>query len=70
MDKIENEVKKNALYLVICDKCTGSANQEQISVSVQYVANDNVKESFIGFFELSNGVTGEFIAVATGKAFR
>ena len=59
LDKIENEVKENALYSVICDECTDSANQEQLSVSVRYVANDKVKESFIGLLELSDGVTGE-----------
>ena len=49
-------------------ECTDSANQQQLSVSVQYVANDKVKESFIGFFELSDGGTGEFIAVTIEKA--
>ena len=68
LDKIENEVRENALYSVICDECTDCANQEQLSVSVRYVANDKVKEPFIGFFELSDGVTGESIAVTIEKA--
>ena len=50
LDKIENEVRENALYSVICDECTDGANQEQLSVSVRYVAIDKVKESSIGFF--------------------
>jgi len=53
LDKLENEVKENALYSVICDDCTYSANHDQLSVSVQYVANEE-------FFELSDGVTGEY----------
>jgi len=67
LNKIESEVKENALYSVIYDECTDCANQEQLSVSVQYVANDKVKKSFVGFFELSDGVTGEPIAVAIEK---
>ena len=39
----------NALYSVICDERTDSANQEQLSVSVRYVANDRVTKSFVGF---------------------
>ena len=68
LSKIENKVKENALYSVICDECTDSANQEQFSVSVRYVANDRVIESFVGFFELSDTVTGESIARAIEKA--
>ena len=45
--------KIETLY-VICNECTDSANQEQLSVSVRYVANDRAMESFVGFFELSD----------------
>ena len=46
--------KIETLYSVICNECTDSANQEQLSVSVRYVANDRAMESFVGFFELSD----------------
>ena len=49
LSKIENEVKENVLYSLICDECTDSTNQEQLSVSVPYVANDRVMESLLCF---------------------
>jgi len=30
--------------------------KEQLSLLVRYVVNDKVRESFVGFFELSEGV--------------
>ena len=62
MEKIGDEIKENGLFTVICDECTDSANKEQLSLSIWYVANERICESFVGFFELSEGVTGEVIA--------
>ena len=62
MAKIGDEVKENGLSSIICDECTDSANKEQLSLSIQCVANERVCESFVGFFELNEGVTGEVIA--------
>ena len=62
LEKIGDEVKENGLFSVICDECTDSANKEQLSLSIRYVANERICESFVGFFELNEGVTGEAIA--------
>lgn len=37
-------------------------------MSVRYVAREKVCESFVGFFELDEGVTGEAIATVIEKA--
>ena len=62
LEKIGDEIKENGLFTVICDECTDSANKKQLSLSVWYVANERICKSFVGFFELSEGVTGEVIA--------
>jgi len=55
-------------FSIICDECTDIANQEQLSLSVRYVAREKVCESFVGYFELDEGVTGEAIANIIEKA--
>ena len=55
-------------YSIICDECTNSAKKEQFSLSVHYVARDKICESFVGFFELKDGVTGEAIATTIEQA--
>ena len=62
LEKVGAEVRQNGVYSIICDKCTDSANKEQFSLSVRYVARVKICESFVGFFELKDGVTGEAIA--------
>ena len=49
LEKIGDEVKENGLFSVICDECTDSSNKEQLSLSIQYVANERLCESFVGF---------------------
>ena len=56
------------LYSIICDECTDSSNKEQLSLSVRYVADAQIHESFVGFFELDEGVTGESIAAVIETA--
>lgn len=56
------------VFSIICDECTDIANQEQLSLSVRYVAREKVCESFVGYFELDEGVTGEAIANIIEKA--
>ena len=68
LSKVGAEVKENGLYSIICDGCTDSANREQLSLSVCYVANDKVCKSFVVFFALNEGVTGEAIANDIEKA--
>ena len=67
-DRLSKQVAESGVYSVICDECTDSSNKEQLSLSVRYVANDQVCESFVGFFELSEGVTGRAIATTIEKA--
>ena len=61
-------MKENELYSIICDECTDSSNREQLSLSVRYVADMRVQESFLGFIELDSGVTGEAIAAVIEAA--
>ena len=68
LEKIGAEVKQNGVYSIICDECTDSANKEQLSLSVRYVIRDTICESFVGFFELKDGVTGEAIATTVEQA--
>ena len=60
--KIAADVKDNQLFSIICDECTDSANQEQLPLSICYVAKGQTQESFLGYFELAEGTTGEAIA--------
>lgn len=68
LDKIGADVKENGLFSIICDECTDCANKEQLSMSIRYVARDSICESFVGFYELSDGVTGEAISSTIEKA--
>ena len=68
LQKIADEVKENDLYSIICDECTDSANKEQLSLSVRYVSREKVCKSFVGFFELDEGVTGAAVADAIETA--
>ena len=47
LDNIANEVKENGLFTINCDECTDSSNEEQLSLSVQYVTKEQVlQEAF------------------------
>ena len=61
-------MEENKFYSIICDECTDCANKEQLSFSIRYVYNDQICESFVGFFELNEGVSGEAIAATVEKA--
>ena len=61
-------MKESKLYSIICDECTDAANSEQLSLSVRYVMKEQVHESFLGFFELEEGVTGQAIATTIEAA--
>ena len=37
---LEKIGEENGLFTVICDECTDSANKEQLSLSIRYVANE------------------------------
>ena len=68
MQKLAKDVEENGVFCIICDECTDIANQEQLSLSVRYVVREKVCESFIGFFELDEGVSGEAIGGKIEKA--
>ena len=68
VQKIAQDVKESKLYSIICDECTDSSNNEQLSLSVRYVKEGQVRESFLGFFELVEGMTGEAIATTIEAA--
>ena len=54
-------MKESGVYSIICDKFTDCGNKEQLSLSFRYTSNEEIKETFLGYFELDNGVTGEAI---------
>ena len=58
LQNIAKDVEESGVFSIICDECTDIANQEQLSLSVRYVAREKVYESFVGYFELDVGVTG------------
>ena len=62
INKIGEDVKESGIFSIICDECTDCGNKEQLSLSVRYCSNEEIRESFLGFFELDSGVTGEAIA--------
>ena len=49
LEKVGAEVRQNGVYSIICDECTDSANKEQLSLSVRYVARDKICKSFVRF---------------------
>ena len=68
LQKIAKDVEESGVFSITCDECTDIANQEQFFLSVWYVVREKVCESFIGFFELDEGVSGEAIAGKIEKA--
>ena len=62
LNRIGEEVKKSGIFSIICDECTDCGNKEQLSLSIRYFNNEEIRESFLGYFELDSGVTGKAIA--------
>ena len=50
MRKIAEKVRENELYSIICDECTDVSNKEQLSLSVRFVADEQIHEAFLGLF--------------------
>ena len=48
-------------YSVIADKVTDTANKEELSLSLCFVLDGNVKEVFVGFVEVER-ITGQVLA--------
>ena len=53
LKKMSADVKENYTYSIICDECTNSSNKEQLSLSIRFVKDDKVHESFMEFYELA-----------------
>ena len=53
---------RSCMCVCVCACVCDRSNREQLSLSVRYVADMRVQESFLGFIELDSGVTGEAIA--------
>ena len=68
LQNIAEKAKESELYSIVCNECTDSSNKEQLSISVQGVAEEQVYESFLGYFELEEGVTGRTIAATIETA--
>ena len=64
LEKILKEIRDAGFYSVIADEATDAANQEQLSITVQYdIVKDNAPcEKFLGFLWCQEGVTGEVIS--------
>lgn len=60
---IIKEVKSSKLYSVIADEVTDSSNKEQLSLSLRYVTDENVKEMFLDFIEVER-ITGQALSDA------
>ena len=62
-NKILADVKAAKFFSVIADEGTDVANNEQLSISLRYVPNDDgPQERFLGFHKCQTGVSGEAIA--------
>ena len=60
--KLLKSIRDAGFFSVIADEATDAANQEQLSVSIRFVENNEPCERFMGFIRCATGVTGEAIA--------
>ena len=61
-DKILAKIRQARYYSVIVDEATDVSNDEQLSISIQYVDDGTPTEVFVAFYECITGVTGRAIA--------
>ena len=61
--KIAEKVRENELYSIICDKCTGVSNKGELSLSVKFVADEQIHEGFlvVFFFSLTRALQEEHL---------
>ena len=59
-----HKIRAAKFYSVIADEVTDAANDEQLSISIQFVYGYSLQEKFLGFNECiaTSSVTGEAIA--------
>jgi len=63
VEDIIKKVKSNVYFSILADEAMDSAGKEQLSLSLRYVDSDaNIKEDFVGFVHLKDGLTGAALA--------
>lgn len=68
LDDIISNVKKARYFSIIADEAHDSSNKELMSVVLRYVSPDlEIKEDFVGYVHLVEGMTGANIADAILK---
>jgi len=55
LEQIVNQVKKSIFYSMHLDECTDIVTQQQLSVFIQYVGNDEVSEDLL-FCKVCSGI--------------
>jgi len=62
-DDIIAEVKANSFFSILADEAMDCSGKEQLSFVLRYVDSlGNIKEDFLGFLHLEEGLTGEALA--------
>ena len=62
-EKILNEIREAKFFAISADEAADAANVEQLTVVIRYVdTNDNIRESFIQFFDVTGKTQGSDIA--------
>ena len=63
VSEIVSEIKSNKFFTIIADEAMDASGKEQLSLTFRYIdSNFEIKEDFIGFFHLKDGLTGEALA--------
>jgi len=62
---IVSEIKLSKFYSILADEAMDASGKEQLSFTLRYVdSNQDIKEHFLGFVHLENGLCGKSIADA------
>ena len=62
-EKIVSDIKKAKFFTIIADECSDCSNLEQLSIVIRFVDdNYNIREEFLRFCELKEGLTGSVLA--------
>ena len=59
MGKIVEKIRENELHSIVFDECTDVSIKEQMSLLVRFVADVQIHEAFLGFFELDEALQEE-----------
>ena len=65
---IVSEIKTNNFFSILADEAMDASGKEQLSFTVRYVdRNDDIKEDFLGFVHLDEGLSGKSLAASILK---